>query len=365
DLTAELDCVTNKNLPPIKKNLYGKIFRTPEEYRYQTFDAVILTAERSPEEFVDALIETDSLSKNILAFVRKNSALENWLLAAKNIFATAKSFSVSNGSWHLLKKFSPPADVGVYIVTHKDAKLAALPEGYRIIHAGHALAESDFGYIGDDTGDNISRLNYFLDEITALYWIWKNTSHTHVGLVHYRRLFTTVTTQREYRTDEYTFDAKNILSRAEILKFLDEYDIILNTEFFADRVQRELIILSTEQPELVDCAEEIVRKHLARVHPDYLDTFDAVMGGFVFFSYGIHVTRRKIFDDYCKWLFDFIIDATLEMRDSVNINGYRLEELPHVYARMMSFFAERMLTIWLTKTHLRIKTLPIMYRDDV
>lgn len=363
-LNVEIDCVAPDGLAPIKENLCGKIFRTPDEFRYQTFDAVMLTAERTPDEFVDALIDTDGLSKNILAFARKNSALERWLTAAKNIFAADKVYAVPNGAWHLPEKISPPADVGVYIVTHKDAKLSA-PDGYKIIHAGHALATKNFGDVADDTGDNISRLNPFLDEITALYWIWRNTSHTITGLCHYRRLFTTTINQREHRPGEFVFDAQNILSRAEILKLLDDCDIILHTEFVSDRTQRELMILSTGQPELVAFAEKVVRKHLARAHPDYLDAFNAVMGGFVFFSYGIHVTRRKIFDDYCAWLFDFIIDATLEMRDRVTISGHKLEELPHVYARMMSFFAERMLTVWLTKTHLRIKTLPIMYRDDV
>ena len=363
DWRGEFDCIAPDGLAPIMENLCYKIFRTPDEFRYQTFDAVILTAERSPDEFVDALIETDSLSKNILAFARKNSALERWLTASKNIFAADKVYAVPNGAWHLLEKISSSADVGVYIVTHKDAKLTA-PDGYKIIHAGHAQATENFGEVADDAGDNI-RLNPFLDEITALYWMWRNTSHTHVGLCHYRRLFTTKTNQREHRPGEFVFKPKNILSRAEILKLLDEYDIILHTEFVADRTQRELMIFSTGYPELVAFAEEVVRKHLARAHPDYIDAFDSVMGGFVFFSYGIHVTRRKIFDDYCAWLFDFIIDATIEMRDRVTIGGHRLSEVPHVYARMMSFFAERMLTVWLTKTHLRIKTLPIMYRDDV
>ena len=160
------------------------------------------------------------------------------------------------------------------------------------------------------------------------------------------------------------FNAKDILSVAEILKLLSEYDIIACEELVSDRNQRELMILSTGSPELVAVAEEIVRKHLARVHADYLDAFDAVINGFVFFEYGIHVTRRNVLDAYCKWLFAFLLDATEEM-SAVTVDGKKLAEMPHVYSRMMSFFAERMLTIWLTKNHLRIKTLPIMYRDDV
>ena len=363
DLCVDVECVAENfggELLPIHENVYRKIHRTLDDCHYHTFNAISLTRERTPDEFFDALIATDSLSKKILAFVRKNSALENWLSASENFFAKVETFRIENGAWCLLEKRVTPDDVGVYIVTHKDAKLDTVPEGYRIIHAGHAQATTDFGYAGDDTGDNISNLNRYLDEITAFYWIWKNTAHTHVGFVHYRR-FLTIKTNRQ--NDSFAFE--DILSATEIVELLNDYDIITSLECISNRTQRELMIWSTGSPDLVRIAEKILRKHLARTQPDYLDAFDAVMDSFLFFAYGIHVTRRNIFDDYCKWLFSFIIDATAEVIDKVIFDGRKLEELPHMYSRIMSFFAERMFTVWLMKNHLRIKPLPVMYRDDV
>ena len=352
-----IDCVA-ENIYPIMENVYGKIYRSLDECKFHHFDALILIKERTPEEFIDVLIETDALTENIWAFVRKNSALENFLAANENIFAQVERFKVSNGAWCLIKKIVPPADVGVYVVTHKDAELSALPAAYKFIHAGHALAKNDFGYAGDDAGDNISRLNSFLDEVTALYWIWRNTAHTHVGLVHYRRFFTSDTNQQN-------FDAEKILNAEEILKILNDYDIIVQKEGMTDRTQRDMMILSTGQPDLIRVVEKIIRSHLERTNPDYLDAFDDVLNSTVFFTNAIHVTRRNIFNAYCEWLFSFLIDATEEIRDKVEVCGKSLGEMPHAYSRTPGFFAERMLTVWLMKNHLRIKTLPIMYREDV
>lgn len=368
EITAELDCLAENyggEFFPISENLYDKIYRTKDDYRYHIFDAIILSAERTPDEFVDVMIQTENLSDKILVFVRKNSTLETWLNKSENIFAQVRRFEVNGGAWCLLKKLMPSVDLGVYVVTHKDVQLSALPEGYRIIHAGHVRAQNDFGYIGDDTGDNISQLNPFLDEVTALYWIWKNTTHTHAGFVHYRRLFTTNTDRPLVVNYNYKFDAADILPKEKILQLLRRFDIIVCEEFLGNRTQRELMVLSTGQPDLVRLSEKIVRKHLTNAQPDYLDAFDEVMDGFVFFPYGIHLTRRNILNAYCEWLFSFMLDATIEMRDNVILGGQKFEDVPHVYSRMMSYFSERMLTVWLMKNHLRIKTLPIMYRDDV
>lgn len=368
DLGAEIDCMAENfdgEFFPIMENLYGKIHQSFDACRYHVFDAVILSAERTPAEFVDAMILTDNLSDKILTFAGRGSALENWLNESQNVFAQVERFDVSGGAWYLLEKLVPPADVGVYIVTHKDVQLSALPEGYRIIHAGHVRAQNDFGYAGDDTGDNISLLNIFLDEVTALYWIWKNTRHTHTGIVHYRRFLTANNDLPSREDGNKIFSAADILSATEIRQILSDYDIIVNTEFLGNRTQLELMVFSTGQPDLVRASEKIVRKHLAETQPDYLDAYDAVFNGFVFFICGIFLTRRNILNAYCEWLFSFMLDATIEMRDNIILGGQKLEDVPHVYSRMMSYFSERMLTVWLTKNHLRIKTLPIMYRDNV
>ena len=348
DLNSQLEGVVDNVTFPAIENFYRRIYRTLDDCKFRFFDALLLTAERSPADFIDVLIQLDDLSENILAFVRHGSALENWINRHVDAFEKISTFPAVNGNVFLLKKFVP-VDFACYIVTHKDAKLSALPDGYRIIHAGHAVAKNFFGYAGDDIGDNISRLNLYVNEITALYWLWKHTRHAIIGFVHYRRFFTT--------SSDLSFAVEKILSGDEAREILRDYDIIVNECQFGYIPLRDWkATLNTRG--LAEYVIATVRKFIAARQPDYLAAYDRINDGFGTFCYEIFITRRKIFDAYCAWLFSFIIDATEEILATTDIAS---SDDPYTY-RAVSFLAEHLLGVWLINNRLRIKTLPIMLR---
>lgn len=88
----------------------------------------------------------------------------------------------------------------ILVATHKPCLLPN-DEIYFPIHCGRAVSQLDeksFNWMkdhtyGDDTGNNISRLNPYFCELTAVYWAWKNYqalgSPQKIGLCHYRRYF--------------------------------------------------------------------------------------------------------------------------------------------------------------------------------
>lgn len=97
--------------------------------------------------------------------------------------------------------------VKILCVYHKPAPLLK-NEVVVPVHAGRALlgtqvrngkiTEHDAQWMkeylcGDDEGDNISSLNSQLNELTAVYWAWKNYQKLgnpdYIGLMHYRRQF--------------------------------------------------------------------------------------------------------------------------------------------------------------------------------
>ncbi|MBE8954215.1 MAG: DUF4422 domain-containing protein [Quinella sp. 2Q5] len=100
----------------------------------------------------------------------------------------------------------------------------------------------------------------------------------------------------------------------------------------------------------------MIRKYLLQVQPDYLDAFDYVLNSTTFYKCNMFVTRRDVFDAYCKWLFSFIIDATREALRTASLQNFSW--MPR---RLMSFLAERMFSVWLMNNRLRIKELPIMF----
>ena len=346
--SIEIDCVTEKNLPPITENVYRRVYKNLAEVGLKKYDAVLLP-ELSPTDFDATFSLTESFSDYVFTFGRTDGELKNYLLSRAQDFAEARGFHLPTGDLFYLKRRKPPESFRMFVVTYKNIKLDAPPAGYEILQAGHAVNE-DTGYTGDDTGDNISDLNVYLNELTALYWIWKNSSDRVVGLCHYRRFFT---------TGDEKFSREKILTREDALEILKTHDMIVSRLFYGVMTQREFIEHDCGK-RLEKIGEAIFRKHLLRVHPDYLDAFDFVMNSKAIYKCHLFITRREILDAYCKWLFAFLLDVTKETLQIVP-----LEKFSFTPRRLVAFFAERMLMTWLFKQRLRLKELNFMFIEGI
>ena len=335
---TQIDCVTQETLPPVAENIYRRVYKNLTEVGLQRYDAVLLT-ERDPKDFDAAFILTQNISDGILTYGRTGSALEKHIRDMSKNFATGKGLHTLTGELFYVTRKRPNKDFCVYVVTYKNIKLDEPPEGYKIIQAGRAVNEHT-GYLGDDTGDNISDLNVYLNELTALYWIWKNTSEAIVGLCHYRRFFT---------TGDETFSRDKILTQADAL------NVIVSRLFYGTLNQREFIRNDCGE-DLTKTIEAIFRKYLLRVQPDYVGALDAVLNSKAVYRSHLFITRREILDAYCKWLFSFLLDVTKETLQTVP-----LDKLSFTPRRLVAFFAERMLHVWLTRQRLRIKELNFMF----
>ena len=240
----------------------------------------------------------------------------------------------------VLSGLEDKSKLSVYVVTHKKVDEVNLP-GYKYIQAGTEL-NGDIGYQKDNEGDNISFLNKHINECTALYWMWKHDKDSdYIGLNHFRRFF-----QGE--------DENTIIREEQIKSILKDHDIIVplcGTSYPGRVIDRLRETVSTEAFEE---GYNLVRESILKHRPDYIEAFDQVMSQYWFFHCNMFVTRREIMNSYCQWLFDIIIPVC-EKFDVSRYDDYS--------CRMIGFFAERMLTVWLMKHPYKVKILPILQTD--
>ena len=184
--------------------------------------------------------------------------------------------------------------------------------------------------IYDSDGINISDKNPFYCELTALYWIWKNSvAVDFVGLEHYRRFFC----------------GKNIFIACpmrlhKINKILNKYDIILPKQLrFNQSIYEQYKEIHFEQ-DLQKCFEVIKIKY-----PDYVADFNIIMGQRSLSPYNMFVMSRINLDKYCQWLFDILFEIE-KLIDFRNRDSYQ--------KRVFGFLAERLFNIWVHHQKLKV-----------
>ena len=106
--------------------------------------------------------------------------------------------------------------IKILVATHKCAQMPK-DDMYIPLHVGRE-GKTDLGFVGDNTGDNISLKNSLWSELTGLYWGWKNLNCDYMGLVQYRRHFM-------FKKKGGSFES--VLTQDEAEHLLEEADIVL------------------------------------------------------------------------------------------------------------------------------------------
>ncbi len=216
-------------------------------------------------------------------------------------------------------------DTRIYVMTHKEY-VKPQDDIYRTLHVGKAFG-NDFGYEGDDTGDNISLKNRNYCELTGIYWLWKNVKCDIVGICHYRR---------------YMVHKDSFLDKGYIEDVLKSYDVIVpNSSVTPNANLWEQYAYNHSEKDMQICRDVVEEKY-----PDYVDAFDLCMSCNYFSVGNMVITRKDIFDRYCEWLFDILF----EVEKRVDISGYDVEQ-----SRIFGFLSERLLRVWLLKHSYRIR----------
>lgn len=141
-------------------------------------------------------------------------------------------------------------------------------------------------------GDNIDSENYRLNELTGLYYLWRNVHNVgYKGLEHYRRAIWD-------RTNTH------LLEPSEIEDILKDHDVILtnNYVFFAGSMDRYC------QP------KNSYLHHIERMN-DQWDGFGDFYWNWICTHYppehswcNVAIAREDVFDEYCEMAFDLVFN---------------------------------------------------------
>lgn len=228
----------------------------------------------------------------------------------------------------------------IYVVTHKEFEKPNLSDIYGTMQVGTDINEKIEGMdYYDNTGDNISEKNTIYNEMTAAYWIWKNSKDDIVGLCHYRRYFVHL----DGLIDRFVRNKiRGFIEEKWIRKKLKKYDAIVHViTYFPNGTN----LMQTSARVKNGKDYELVREVIADLYPDYLHSFDEVMNSKTAHLFNMIITKKQNYDMYCEWIFNVLFETERRMRDAGEIE----------FSRRMGMIAERLQDVWLKKNKLKLK----------
>ncbi len=213
----------------------------------------------------------------------------------------------------------------IFVMTHKPFDVPDHPL-YQPLHVGRAGAQ-DLGYLGDDTGENISDMNCYFSELTGLYWLFKNYRETpYLGVCHYRR---------------YLLDASgHAFTEKEALSILKEHDLITTKLLELNFSYAYGFSKNHEEKDLAATGEVIFE-----LFPDYYDTFDTIIHANRTYFGNMMICSLSLFQDYCSWLFSILF----EVQKRISIDTY-----DSYHKRVFGFLSEILLYVYTSHNRLRV-----------
>lgn len=237
-------------------------------------------------------------------------------------------------------------DIKIIVATHKKYKMPK-EEMYLPLHVGKEGKES-IGYQEDNEGENISSKNPYFCELTGLYWAWKNLKADYIGLVHYRRYFTTSNVL--LKNEEVKFE--RVLKQEKASEILENTDIIVPKlrkyyiENIYDHYKNTLYI------EPLDEVRNIIKEKC----PEYIPEFDNLHKRTSAHMFNMFIMKKEKLDKYCTWLFDILF----ELEKRIDVSQY-----DSFHARFFGRISEVLLDVWINTNHETYKEVKIMDMQNI
>ncbi len=255
--------------------------------------------------------------------------------------------------------------IQIFVAHHKEG-FSFRSSVFVPIQVGKANSNISLKMQGDDEGDNISKLNPFYCEVTAIYWMWKNVEADFYGLNHYRRYFTPKIFSFRYfkerikntlkklyhRGGYFVFWEKSVVNSDDTQKINRELNraserIVKDIENGSIIVPRKCILINTNVEnffgielgyEYIECLKAIVSEEECATFKKFF--LDSLQKDFLYPA-NVFVFDRDTFERYCEILFRVLNKHLMlymdndERQSKYNrISGYMAELITNAFIQM-------------------------------
>ena len=214
----------------------------------------------------------------------------------------------------------------IYVIKHKPGNVPLL-SGYQELGVGSCFNQ-------DKSFDNIEHLNPYINELTAVYWLWQNCNDEIVGIHHYHRYFADMNKFIPWSTAEICAKKYDIVLTKPL-----EFDISLLEWFTQHDFPKWLPEFNKYYSMFLDKEPE----------------FDNYLQGKTTNARNMFIARKEIMDRFCEWLFPIVIPIAEQF---VMEDANKHKDM--MYQRMIGYISERLLPYWVRKEKLNYLELPII-----
>ncbi|ANQ50166.1 DUF4422 domain-containing protein [Flammeovirga sp. MY04] len=250
----------------------------------------------------------------------------------------------------------------IFVIHHKEFPFAKNAT-FQPLHCGKEISDKELYILGDNTGDHISEKNKYVNELTGLYWIWKNYNYKasdFIGICHYRRFFNFNKVNLfldKYRNAD-TYKKGDILNfyhenlGDQIKSDLKKYDVILPRKQYWKHLSIKSQYLNSHHEEDWDIMIDV----LLNKYPKYKATVDEIENRIPTYCYiyNMFITKPEIFEQFMTWMFDIIFE--IEKRIQFRQESYQ--------NRTIGFLAERLTNIYFHHNVYKVKHYQIAFIED-
>ncbi|WP_367365374.1 DUF4422 domain-containing protein [Pediococcus parvulus] len=226
--------------------------------------------------------------------------------------------------------------IKILVAAHKNFPMPKDKELYLPILVGATKNyKNGMNFQRDDQGKNISLKNPKYNELTAVYWAWKNIDAEAVGLVHYRRYFSL---HKKRSLD-------SVICKQEVEKLLMNNSVILpkKRKYYIETNYSHYIHAHHKEP--LNMTRTVIQEN----YPEYLESFDRIMNLRTAHMFNMFIMKKDLFDTYASWLFSILF----EVEKRIDITKYSVQE-----TRVFGYLSELLLNVWLNQNQVSYREVP-------